>query len=451
MSADLFAAFIDTHGENPKQVHGPATQPRGAPIPDLFDAQRQTPAQSVQRQIEEKDHSSPLWKRNDDGGDILFDADEAGFGDDFGDFAVADRASGDPFGVHNNEGAARLVDVNAKERPDPRSTSFDFLSSPDDEALRLAQPVTNEFQVHGMYSPRPVTRAEGESSETAGDDEWGDFEQTANPEPPSLDRTILGQSLRPQRKAEDSVVDAPDEDWEPFDGDVTVPGAAQPAPSLATRSSQRVIPPATRKEANTPSVFERPTNVPPPSSLLQLLSTVFQVLHKSNAVVLSSKQDLTSQVTIAFRTASRIVAGRALRWKRDTILAQSVKLGQAGKSGGMKLASVNRSEIIKEERDAEDLIQDWSNYVHEFNSIVAQAGSPQRMKLSSKTSLRLVKATGNSDSSKQCALCGLKRTERLGDVDTDIDDLFGEFWVEHWGHKDCYDFWYTYKTLLRQR
>jgi len=141
-----------------------------------------------------------------------------------------------------------------------------------------------------------------------------------------------------------------------------------------------------------------------------------------------------------------------MRWKRDTILAQSVRIGQAGKGGGMKLAAVNRSESTKEERDSEEMAHDWSRYLLEFNSILAQAGFPShRMKLSASLSLKTVKHTSTSDLSKQCALCGLKRTERLSDIDVDVDDLFGEFWTEHWGHRDCCEFWYSYKDLLGHR
>jgi hypothetical protein len=50
-----------------------------------------------------------------------------------------------------------------------------------------------------------------------------------------------------------------------------------------------------------------------------------------------------------------------------------------------------------------------------------------------------------------CALCGLKRDERIPKIDENVEDSFGEWWTEHWGHTECRQFWEDNMGLLGQR
>lgn len=441
MSADLLAAFItdDTEGSSSKPNVAPQPQDVGPGSLRSEYHPAPGPIHFPQRQLEEG-HGLPLWQKDSQGTDILFDAETAD-DDEFGDFE--DVNAGDllndapkPLGLNNVSSTTRST-APAQNAPDLISLEPDLVSTiaPSASEARKKQESTLSL------SPK---RDLGESK-AAWDDDWGDFEQTSledKPTAPSEKLRVSDQSTH----VDSGPTDDAEEEWEPFeDGQPQLqskkPSQNQPQVK-STTTGQRITP------ASSESV-ERPTNVPPPSTLLQLLSSVFEAIRDLNNTGQESKQVLGLKVLVIFRVVSRIIAGRTLRWKRDTVLAQSMRIGQAGNSGGMKLTSLNKGESAKEEREVEDLISQWSRYAHEFNTILAQAHmTGTRLRLTSAHSLKVLKATG---ASKQCALCGLQRTERINGLDTDTEDLFGEFWVEHWGHKDCCEFWYLYKELLRQR
>lgn len=46
---------------------------------------------------------------------------------------------------------------------------------------------------------------------------------------------------------------------------------------------------------------------------------------------------------------------------------------------------------------------------------------------------------------KFCIICGLKREECVGKVDFEVEDSFGEWWVEYWGYRVCKNFWIEYE------
>ncbi|KIY00086.1 uncharacterized protein Z520_03771 [Fonsecaea multimorphosa CBS 102226] len=437
MSADLYAAFIAEETppkpEETSNVKACATTP--AHRVTTTNIQSPTVVTRAAQANQQQKVPSPLWRRGTAGSDVLFDAEQADSGDEFGDFETAgdyannvsntrqDNSFGDEPLISTETASLALLDAGSAD-------AIDVLHKPSHPEIKT--PRTLDVQ-HTQSRPKSTDT----SGQPSWDDEWGDFEKTeTQPLPPSVAEETAQRS---------------DDEWEPVEDSVlaSMQHAAHPEPPASIKG--------TAAEVASPSgvetlAFERPNNVPPPSSLLQLLSSVFEFVHQSNVDSVLSKPELASQVLLVYRVASRIVAGRTLRWKRDTVLAQSVRIGQSGKSGGMKLAAVNKSETTKEERDTEEMVRDWSSYLHEFNSILTQAQvSPFRMRLSSTPPIKTLKQTNPPDLSKQCALCGLKRTERLMDVDVDADDIFGEFWVAHWGHKDCFDFWYSYKNLLGHR
>ncbi|KIW25152.1 uncharacterized protein PV07_10816 [Cladophialophora immunda] len=433
MSADLYAAFMAE--ETPPKPEGTSnTQPyvaaTTATSTNASSIQAPTSNTRMAQAAQQQKVSSPLWQRDPGGSDILFDAEQADSGDEFGDFEMA----GDSPSDRNNTRQNNSLRHESTKTQNPAPLAFDLpepiemLNSSSHPEMRV--PTTSNIQ---------RTQSGTESTEIdvkpSWDDDWGDFEQT-EPQPPQSVAKVTAQLS--------------DDEWEPVEDGV--PASMQQIshpkfPSIKGKAAEATLQSSTQALA-----FERPNNVPPPSSLLQLLSSVFEFIHQNNADSMMSQSELASRLLVVFRVSSRIVAGRTLRWKRDTVLAQSVRIGQSGKSGGMKLAAVNKSETAKEERDTEEMVRHWSSYVHEFNSILAQAEfPPYRMRLTASPPIKRLGQTNPPDLSKQCALCGLKRTERLTDVDFDVDDIFGEFWVEHWGHKDCFDFWYSYKNMLEHR
>ena len=247
-----------------------------------------------------------------------------------------------------------------------------------------------------------------------------------------------------------------DNDFQPWDSANSTAKAPEVAPTPA---------PATAKaRAISPEIDERPTNLPPPSSLLPLFPPLFDAFHlellntslpEFQTFSSSTTQDLVNQVISASTVAAHVLAGRKLRWKRDAILAQSMSIGQAhsGKTGGMKLTKVDKSESLREDREAADLLQAWKRRVGQFRTAVKNAGSEKPLpEIAETLHVRtLDQLEGGVQSSYACALCGLKRDERVDKADVRVEDSFGEWWAEHWGHLGCKRFWEEHKTSLRQR
>lgn len=215
-----------------------------------------------------------------------------------------------------------------------------------------------------------------------------------------------------------------------------------------------------------------PINIPPPAMLLTLFPPIFSAAQKTLFEPLAQhgnssptghsilETDLTrkfidSVLTIG-RVLGHIVAGRKLRWKRDTMLGQSMRIGPASGSrggGGMKLASVDKGEASKEDKEVADAVRVWRNQAGRLRSIVTASATPGSIPDIAETlPVRLAQASeGGMSSKRQCALCGLKRNERVPKIDVNVEDSFGEWWVEHWGHQTCLRFWEAQSKHLTSR
>ena len=153
------------------------------------------------------------------------------------------------------------------------------------------------------------------------------------------------------------------------------------------------------------------------------------------------------------------MAGRKLRWKRDNFLSQSMKIGPAsGKTSGMKLVGVDKAETSKEDQEAAEALVAWKQQVGPLRSTVSMinvhlpGGGLSFPDISAAMPIRVAKSSeGALTAPKCCFLCGIKRDERVAKVDVDVEDSFGEWWTEHWGHKDCVTFWSNHKASLVQR
>ncbi|KAG6004762.1 hypothetical protein E4U21_000792 [Claviceps maximensis] len=209
-----------------------------------------------------------------------------------------------------------------------------------------------------------------------------------------------------------------------------------------------------------------PVNVPPPAILLSTFTELFSsadFLFKSLPSQTSTikQQVLANPKTVNFlsgyiliaTTAARIIAGRKHRWHRDKILAKSMSISASG-SKGMKLAGVDKAQSAREDREAADVVAAWKEYVGRLRSAVAAANSAAKadMKVPELTERPQVqKAKMVPTAAKPCVICGLKREERVAKVDYDVEDSFGEWWVDHWGHRACKNFWTQHELKLRQR
>ena len=252
-----------------------------------------------------------------------------------------------------------------------------------------------------------------------------------------------------------------DEPWMDFE----TAEAPEPRPNSSKTPYSRTF-----KAIETSNLGPPPSNIPPPSILLPLIATTIASL-ATDLKTIQSRQPLdqpsstASEINAslsALRAAARVLAGRKLRWKRDTLLSQSMKIGPAhsGKAGGgMKLAGVDRAESRREDQEAAEALQVWQQHAGALRSTVAafngRLPEGERFPMPDMADGLLIRqgqaSEGTVAAAKCCFLCGIRRDERVAKVDVEVEDSFGEWWVEHWGHVDCVAFWENHKDFLRQR
>lgn len=252
------------------------------------------------------------------------------------------------------------------------------------------------------------------------------------------------------------VVDDDDDDepWDDFEEAVPV---ALPKFGLSTTiegtrptSQTSSVLPAISKERirrqPSPHLVTPPTNIPPPSLLLSL----FPPLMTSTPSTTSFEAHLS-----LIRTLSHILAGRRQRWKRDTHLAQSMRIGPASSNGshkaGMKLTTIDKTEIAKEDREVAEVLRIWKSQVGKLRAAAVGKGRVPDVK-EVMTSKMLSEGEGGVKARMACALCGLKREERILGCDEDVLDGFDEWWIESAGmHAGCEAFWRHNGEQLRGR
>ncbi|KAJ1335338.1 hypothetical protein MN608_02075 [Microdochium nivale] len=326
----------------------------------------------------------------------------------------------------------------------------------------------------------------GERSPTL-DDGWGAFEDF----PPGPSDSSLSKGSRPVAKPSAVKVTKADKvqkvqkadsdwDWGLDETDKKKPAASakktSPAPPTkldpswdwdAANEPQPAITATSQSKDDVP-----PVNIPPPSVLMsifpQLLGQANTFLFKPTAGQPQSIKDrvlsdpktldfLRGHLTLA-RVAARIIAGRKSRWHRDKFLAQSMSISAAG-SKGMKLAGVDKAQTARESREAGDVIDLWKENAGRLRSAIAavnaamaaDAAAAQLRLPELSESMHVSTAKDVPSAAKACIICGLKREERVAKVDYTVEDSFGEWWVDHWGHIECKRFWLEHETALRQR
>ncbi|KAK1462616.1 hypothetical protein CMEL01_13727 [Colletotrichum melonis] len=333
-----------------------------------------------------------------------------------------------------------------------------------DEKPESPTPVT-AWPAFGQTSPTKPSAAKKPSAttnlqKTQEEDEWPDFEDFPDDEPSAID------SSRPPESW----------DWDAVDG--VKSSTPAPAPKSSTTSTAKKAAPKTTKEASPATASEipddapPPINIPPPSVILsifpQLLDLANSSLFKPTSQLAAPirKRILEDPSTVIFlrgylllaTVAARVIAGRKLRWHRDKFLSQGMAISAAG-AKGMKLAGVDKAQSAREDREAADVVGVWREHVGRLRSAVAAANSTAGAK-NPRDQLRVPELNETIPVStakvvptapKPCVICGLKRDERVSKVDHEVEDSFGEWWVEHWGHRACKNFWVEHEKQLRQR
>ncbi|KAK4177064.1 hypothetical protein QBC36DRAFT_345762 [Triangularia setosa] len=257
-----------------------------------------------------------------------------------------------------------------------------------------------------------------------------------------------------------------------------------PAPAPAASSgwewqdwgaTEEKAPEKSNPPAQPPSCEPRgppPTNIPPPSVLLslcpQLLDLATTTLLKP-LVTLSTtspgyQRIISSTQTLAFikgyialaTVASRLIAGRKHRWHRDKFLSQSMSISAAAAGGkpGMKLTGVDKTQSVREEQEVAEVIEVWKKQVGRLRGVVAAVNSAHHGNLKIPElaqNMAVTTAKNVPTAPKACVVCGLKRDERVSKVDYEVEDSFGEWWIEFWGHRQCANFWVEHEKELRQR
>lgn len=476
MSADLFEAFVGTQEEGHKE-HAPQqssvllqlesfsrSSDTWQPWPITTEPTTQWPPEH---------QAQNLWETDQDGNEFLFDASQddidpvvSAADDDFGDFEEVANSHVET-STPNVEPVSATLDLLTLDESDTKSQA---LRATKDDYPAYPKSLDKDIQ----SSTKPVALVDQHQSSPPVldlDDDWGDFESTEAPHvagsrprtpkiPSASPSKQIQQRIRPaQVKNEDRTVPhshnvrnepsrpdpLDDELWDDFE--TSEAGNVTPTNKSARRTS---VVDASQSISFT-EIRTRPTNVPPPAVLLAWLPRIFSKLASQSRQTDTSLECGKAAVQI-YRVSARVIAGRAARWKRDSILTQSMRIGAAGRSGGMKLTVLDKGESRKEDQAAAEVITSWGRVSHLLNAAMARAKVQKPpMALSINLAARSVAGHDVVSATHVCAVCGLRRNERVIGIDVNVSDTFGEFWIEHWGHKDCSDIWYTFNDVLDRR
>ena len=484
MSSDLWSAFASsedptsnpwaqTAGDGtggPPSPHSGSAAKGSVNIRDLREALPVSPdpwAQSLsgpQQHAAEKPQSDVLWEYSGDPSKLkqrdswatAEERDEED-GDDFGDFEDAKPTRATSATV------SALGDRPNPVNPDPYRGTTSV----------SAQPLSSS-QVSDPYGNLDQLFVKGSTSHAGANS------------PPVPQKA---QSRKPDLALVQNLVPYTEEDWGEFSPE---PVAASKAGerNVKTATSNAHAAPATSKDVqDRASVLQKghtqgrsapksdgqssppklaPTNVPPPSILIVLVTglvirlpeQVERVLKGDNALAHPphALEAALRRCIASLRVAARITAGRKLRWKRDQQLSQSMRIGLAGKARGMKVTGVDKTEVQREDREAAEFVRTWQQKLGGIRSALATvnsnvAGQPLALPAISTTmAVRTPKQSqGSTLAAKYCFLCGLKREERVDKVDVDVWDNFEEFWTLNWGHTECKAFWLEHERYLEGR
>ncbi|KAJ4392410.1 hypothetical protein N0V85_007077 [Neurospora sp. IMI 360204] len=460
-----------TAGETLSNAEPPRTRLVRSPTLDLVSNKlvnldlSSTAAQPSTKRPVQKPVIKPI--RNADP-NVLFDADdfelqEADGDDDdddeFGDFEgtsspapiVPAASSGtkepkkQPPGLFLSGGNSQTLYPEAPKSP---YGSFHTRKPSDVKELKIKTPVTSDFpKVVQEREPSPVTAWPSGTGDGFGDD-WDEFKDLSVSNTKTPARTT-GNTKTPAKKPDlDSSLDSDWKDWGETEKE---------KPKIVGVASQ-----PTSSDKSPP-----PTNVPPPSILLSILPQLLDLSKtsllkikalpaaKQHAVVCDSATMTFLRGYLALATVTgRIIAGRKQRWQRDKFLMQGMSISAAGGMRGMKLATVDKTQSARDDHSAVAVLDVWTQQEGSLRSTVtaANAASDTKLKIPQlKLALQVHVAKNVPTAPKPCVICGLKRDERVTGVDFDVEDSFGEWWIEFWGHRACKNFWVEHEAKLRQR
>lgn len=357
--------------------------------------------------------------------------------------------------------------------------------------------------------------ADNVSEHAAEDDDFGDFEDWNEPtthstsiskssttqqqvvmpamdllgleEAPKSTNGINGSSnykTSPERRKQGKPHDLPsstiasqetkleDDSWDDFETSVpqSPTASASGRPTSTSYRNTRSAEPAGQPDLVPPS------NVPPPILLLSLFPPLFSSADDALFDTMAKLELKQRQALLAHPAShqflrgylghctvlAHIIAGRKLRWKRDQRLSQSMRIGPAaaGGKGGMKLTGLDKTEVAKEDREVVDVLRLWKGQVGKLRTAVTAASAapglpklPPVPEIAEQMPVKTLKPSeGGVTAVHACALCGLRREERVARVDLEVEDSFGEWWVQGLNmHVACKKFWEDFEKKLKSR
>lgn len=445
----------------PKQTRAPAPAP--APAPTV------APSKSSQRTF--NTNPNVLFDADDFEGEKIDEGDDD---DDFGEFetVASPIQTGPDLLTHDISLRPGNTKIQSAQRPQglnlgkpafypqaPRSPSFQERNP--FPGLAIAPASKKEPANEPLTSPTTAWPSIDPTKSAGGDSVSGDWAASDS----------SNKKTRPNTKQGDSSWDWDSEEPIPPQPANIQASAVAPKPKDSTWDwDPDPVDIKTEQQNDRPEDDLPPTNVPPPSILLSMFPQLFdqantslykpvggQSLSIKNRVLSNPKtiEFLKGYVALA-TVAARIIAGRKLRWHRDKFLSQRMTISAAG-SKGMKLAGVDKTQAAHEDREAADVVANWKEHIGRLRSAVAAANSSiknnaEQLKIPEiSESMQIQTEKVAPTAPKACLVCGLKRNERVAKVDHEVEDSFGEWWVDHWGHLGCKRFWVQHEKTLRQR
>ncbi|KAL1844061.1 hypothetical protein VTJ49DRAFT_5812 [Mycothermus thermophilus] len=337
----------------------------------------------------------------------------------------------------------------------PKSPYGSFQDRKPEQVKQLqVKPVTKISKDANEVSASPVTAWPAVEADGFGN-EWEEFKDIPDTKP-----AVSQDASKSQSNPAAKTTPSSDWDWQDW--------TAEDKPNT-TAAASSVVP----EDKPCPP----PTNIPPPAILLSLFPQFLDLASTSllkPLLTLAPSSPAYQRVVAAESTlnflrgylslatvAARLIAGRKHRWHRDRFLSQNMSISVAPAGGGqrgMKLASLDRSQSAHDDREAAEVAALWKRNVGRLRSVVAavnaahQASGAQTLRVPEvAVGLAVSTAKGVPTAPKACVVCGLKRDERVVKVDVGVEDSFGEWWVEFWGHRECRNFWLQHEKELRSR
>ena len=390
--------------------------------------------------------------------------------DDFGDFEEPEDRLG-PSKLPNTS----VSNLKPKQRVSPYlSQSKQFPVSDPDHDIPADEDGWGDFEGNSVFfdADQIVAQGTNPSNKPQTSSDQAQIQKSPKVRLLPIDQRdpIVRPSNHVPEQHDDQYDYSQDESWEPTD--------FSHAPIIpATAATSQPAKPATQLGHTKSLKAEEnirgppPSNIPPPSILLPLIARSFlsfptdikdiaTAQSGSLSEVLSQQQLHRINIVFAIaRAGAHVLAGRRLRWKRDNILSQSMKIGPAGgKLSGMKLTGVDKTESRREDQEAAEVLSAWRKQLGPLRSAISVVKDQHSGRalilpdISETMPIRVLKPSeGAVSAPKACFLCGIKRDERIVKIDVDVEDSFGEWWCEHWGHVDCVTFWDSCKDTLPQR